>query len=65
MGLILHGHNNSFNGVFLKNCHKMLLINVVSTNMASRNNFCTGSVPDPIFLNIKLLIWPHETNPGY
>ena len=57
MSLIFHGHNNSFNldfkGVFGKNCCKLLLRNVVncgSTCMASQDNFCAGSAPDPIFL---------------
>jgi len=41
VSLILHGHSNSFNGAFGKNCRKLLLRNVVnygSTCMASWNN---------------------------
>ena len=55
VSLILHRHNNSFFGVFQKNCCELLLRNTVncgSACMASWNNFCAGSVPDQIFLNI-------------
>ena len=41
VSLILHGHSNSFNGVFGKNCRKLLLRNVVncgSTCMALWKN---------------------------
>jgi len=54
VSLILHGHDNCFNGVFGKNCRELLLKNMVncgSTYMASEQ-FCAGSVLDPIFLNI-------------
>ena len=54
MNLLLHGHCNSFIRVFQKNCHETLLRNVVdcgSTYMTLQSNFCTGSVPDLIFLN--------------
>ena len=59
VSLMLHGQNNSFNGVFQKSCHKLLLRNMIicdTTCMASWNNFGTGSVPDSI-----LLVWPYET----
>jgi len=56
---MLHGHNNTFIGIFQKDCCKLLLRNIInysSTCKASRKGFTeqvyAGSVPDPIFLNI-------------
>ena len=56
VSLILHGHN-SLERVFQKNCHELLLRNVVicrSICMASLNNFCAGP-------NISEYCWSGHT----
>ena len=58
MSLILYGHNNTFTGVFQKDCIELLLRNQAncgSTCMALQSNLCAGRMPDPIFLNIEKL----------
>jgi len=65
VSLILHRHNNSFNGTCQKNCRKLLLRNVVncgSTCMASRNNSVPEVYHTQYFGHARLMQYTHNTS---